>query len=63
MNLNAISHDSAIGLIQAWGEAYASALLPGELAAIVSQVLVFVVMAAVLLWRPSGLFGREEQMT
>jgi branched-chain amino acid transport system permease protein len=53
----------AIGLIQAWGEAYASALLPGELAAIVSQVLVFVVMAAVLLWRPSGLFGREEQMT
>ena len=52
-----------IGLIQAWGEAYTSALIPGEFAAIVSSVLVFVVMAAVLLWRPSGLFGREEQMT
>jgi branched-chain amino acid transport system permease protein len=44
----------AIGLIQAWAEAYAPAL--------VSQVLVFVVMALVLLWRPAGLFGREEQM-
>lgn len=44
----------AIGLIQAWGEAYAPA--------IVSQILVFLVMAAVLLWRPSGLFGREEQL-
>jgi branched-chain amino acid transport system permease protein len=53
----------AIGLIQAWGEAYTSAVIPGEFAAIVSSVLVFVVMAAVLLWRPSGLFGREEQMT
>jgi branched-chain amino acid transport system permease protein len=44
----------AIGLIQAWGEAYASAW------PIVSQITVFVVMAAVLLWRPAGLFGREE---
>jgi branched-chain amino acid transport system permease protein len=43
----------AIGLVQAWGEAYAPAL--------VSQILVFLVMAVVLLWRPSGLFGREEQ--
>ena len=25
-----------------------------------SQTLVFIVMAAVLLWRPAGLFGREE---
>jgi branched-chain amino acid transport system permease protein len=26
----------------------------------VAQTSVFVVMAAVLLWRPAGLFGREE---
>jgi branched-chain amino acid transport system permease protein len=44
----------AIGLVQAWGQAYAPAL--------VSQVLVFLVMAVVLLWRPAGLFGREEQV-
>jgi branched-chain amino acid transport system permease protein len=44
----------AIGLVQAWGEAYASRW------PIVSQIVVFVVMAAVLLWRPAGLFGREE---
>ncbi|SCF26836.1 amino acid/amide ABC transporter membrane protein 1, HAAT family [Micromonospora viridifaciens] len=43
-----------IGLIQAWGEAYLSEF------PIVSQTVVFVVMAAVLLWRPAGLFGREE---
>jgi branched-chain amino acid transport system permease protein len=44
----------AIGLVQAWGEAYASNW------PIVAQITVFVVMAAVLLWRPTGLFGREE---
>ncbi|MEU2613433.1 branched-chain amino acid ABC transporter permease [Micromonospora sp. NPDC007271] len=43
-----------IGLIQAWTEAYLRDFL------IVSQTIVFVVMAAVLLWRPAGLFGREE---
>jgi len=43
-----------IGLVQAWGEAYASNW------PIVAQIAVFVVMAAVLLWRPAGLFGREE---
>lgn len=43
-----------IGLVQAWGEAYLSEF------PIVSQTIVFVVMAAVLLWRPAGLFGREE---
>jgi len=43
-----------IGLIQAWGEAYLSDF------PIVSQTIVFVVMAVVLLWRPAGLFGREE---
>jgi branched-chain amino acid transport system permease protein len=45
----------AIGILQAWGEAYAPALL--------SQILVFLVMAVVLLWRPAGLFGREESLT
>ncbi len=44
----------AIGVIQAWGDAYAPP--------IVAQVLVFAVMAVVLLWRPSGLFGREEHL-
>ncbi|MFF5172982.1 branched-chain amino acid ABC transporter permease [Micromonospora sp. NPDC000089] len=43
-----------IGLVQAWAEAYLSDY------PIVSQTVVFVVMAAVLLWRPTGLFGREE---
>jgi branched-chain amino acid transport system permease protein len=44
-----------IGLVQAWGEAYLSERMP-----ILAQTLVFIVMAAVLLWRPAGLFGREE---
>ena len=44
-----------IGLLQSWGEAYLSEDLP-----ILAQILVFIVMAAVLLWRPAGLFGREE---
>ncbi|GIH06325.1 branched-chain amino acid ABC transporter permease [Rhizocola hellebori] len=43
----------AIGVLQALSEAYLDS-------ALVSQILVYVVMAAVLLWRPSGLFGREE---
>ncbi|MFI6823962.1 branched-chain amino acid ABC transporter permease [Micromonospora sp. NPDC050187] len=43
-----------IGLVQAWGEAYLSDW------PILSQTIVFIVMAVVLLWRPSGLFGREE---
>jgi len=44
----------AIGLLEAWVVALDGPVL-------LSQVLVFLVMAAVLLWRPSGLFGREEQ--
>ncbi|SEG74192.1 amino acid/amide ABC transporter membrane protein 1, HAAT family [Thermomonospora echinospora] len=40
-----------IGLISALGNLYVPAL---------SQTLVFILMAAVLLWRPAGLFGREE---
>lgn len=42
-----------IGLIQALGNLYISGL---------SQVLPFLLMAVVLLWRPAGLFGREEAM-
>jgi branched-chain amino acid transport system permease protein len=42
----------SIGLLQSWGEAYGPPIL--------AQTLVFIVMAAVLLWRPAGLFGREE---
>jgi branched-chain amino acid transport system permease protein len=42
----------AIGLLQAWSEAYAPAL--------VAQTLPFLLMAVVLLLRPAGLFGREE---
>ncbi len=43
----------AIGVLQALSEAYLRS-------ALISQILVYLVMAAVLLWRPSGLFGREE---
>ncbi|WP_412544380.1 branched-chain amino acid ABC transporter permease [Longispora sp. K20-0274] len=41
----------AVGLLQALGQLY----VPG-----LAQILTFVLMAVVLLWRPSGLFGREE---
>jgi branched-chain amino acid transport system permease protein len=41
----------AIGMLQALGNLYVPAL---------SQTLVFILMAIVLLWRPAGLFGREE---
>ncbi|MGB9375981.1 MAG: branched-chain amino acid ABC transporter permease [Mycobacteriales bacterium] len=41
----------AIGMLQALGNLYVPAL---------SQVLVFLLMAVVLLWRPAGLFGAEE---
>ncbi|MDG4825529.1 branched-chain amino acid ABC transporter permease [Asanoa sp. WMMD1127] len=43
-----------IGLVQAWGESYLDQW------PIVAQTSVFVIMAVVLLWRPAGLFGREE---
>lgn len=41
----------AIGLAQALGNLYVPAL---------SQTLIFIIMAGVLLWRPAGLLGREE---
>lgn len=47
----AVTAGFALGLVEALGELYAPFL---------AQVLVFVVMAAVLLWRPAGLFGRQE---
>jgi branched-chain amino acid transport system permease protein len=43
-----------IGLVSALGNLYVPAL---------SQTLVFILMAVVLLWRPAGLFGREEALT
>ncbi len=41
----------AVGVVSALGNLYIPSL---------SQTLVFILMAAVLLWRPSRLFGREE---
>ncbi|MPV38843.1 branched-chain amino acid ABC transporter permease [Georgenia subflava] len=41
-----------VGLVEAFGQAYASAF---------SQIVVFVLMAVVVLLRPAGLFGREER--
>lgn len=40
-----------VGLVEAFGQAYAPAL---------SQIVIFVLMALVILVRPAGLFGREE---
>ncbi|WP_122260724.1 branched-chain amino acid ABC transporter permease [Ornithinimicrobium cerasi] len=40
-----------VGLVEAFGQAYAPAL---------SQIAIFVLMALVILVRPAGLFGREE---
>ena len=42
-----------VGMLQAVANRYMPSL---------SQVLVFVLMAVVLLWRPAGLFGREERV-
>ena len=41
-----------IGVCGAWAQAYGPPIL--------AQTLVFILMAVVLLWRPAGLFGREE---
>jgi branched-chain amino acid transport system permease protein len=43
-----------IGLVSALGNLYVPVL---------SQTLVFILMAVVLLWRPAGLFGREEALS
>jgi branched-chain amino acid transport system permease protein len=49
--LGAVVAGFLVGLVEAYGQAYAPSL---------AQVLIFVLMAAVILVRPSGLFGREE---
>lgn len=49
--LGAVVAAFLVGLVEAFGQAYAPQL---------SQVVIFVLMAAVILWRPAGLFGREE---
>jgi branched-chain amino acid transport system permease protein len=40
-----------VGLVEAFGQAYAPTL---------SQIVIFILMAVVILIRPAGLFGREE---
>jgi branched-chain amino acid transport system permease protein len=49
--LGAVVAGFLVGLVEAYGQGYY-----GQ----VSQVLIFVLMAAVVLVRPAGLFGREE---
>lgn len=49
--LGAVVAGFLVGLVEAYGQAYADQF---------SQVLIFVLMAAVILVRPAGLFGREE---
>lgn len=49
--LGAVVAGFLVGLVEAYGQAYAPAF---------AQVVIFVLMAAVVLVRPSGLFGREE---
>ncbi len=49
--LGAVVAGFLVGLVEAYGQGYAGSF---------SQVLIFVLMAVVVLVRPSGLFGREE---
>jgi branched-chain amino acid transport system permease protein len=49
--LGAVVAGFLVGLVEAYGQGYAGTF---------SQVLIFVLMAAVILVRPAGLFGREE---
>ncbi len=49
--LGAVVAGFLVGLVEAYGQAYAPAY---------AQIVIFVLMAAVILVRPSGLFGREE---
>jgi branched-chain amino acid transport system permease protein len=49
--LGAVVAGFLVGLVEAYGVAYAPAY---------AQIVIFVLMAAVILVRPSGLFGREE---
>lgn len=49
--LGAVVAGFLVGLVEAYGQAYAPTF---------AQVVIFVLMAAVVLFRPAGLFGREE---
>jgi len=49
--LGAVVAGFLVGLVEAFGQAYAPTF---------SQVLIFVLMALVILFKPTGLFGREE---
>jgi len=49
--LGAVVAGFLVGLVEAYGQAYAPSF---------AQVLIFVLMALVVLFRPAGLFGREE---
>jgi branched-chain amino acid transport system permease protein len=49
--LGAVVAGFLVGLVEAYGQGYAGRF---------SQVFIFMLMALVILVRPSGLFGREE---
>ena len=49
--LGAVVAGFLVGLVEAYGQAYAPSF---------AQVVIFVLMAVVVLFRPAGLFGREE---
>jgi branched-chain amino acid transport system permease protein len=49
--LGAVVAGFLVGLVEAYGQAYAPAF---------AQVVIFVLMAGIVLFRPAGLFGREE---
>jgi branched-chain amino acid transport system permease protein len=49
--LGAVVAGFLVGLVEAYGQAYAPTF---------AQVAIFVLMAGVVLFRPAGLFGRDE---
>lgn len=49
--LGAVVAGFVVGLVEAFGQAYAPAF---------AQILIFILMALVILWRPAGFFGKEE---
>jgi branched-chain amino acid transport system permease protein len=49
--LGAVVAGYLVGLVEAFGQAYAPTF---------SQILIFVLMAVIILMRPTGLFGRKE---
>ena len=49
--LGAVVAGFLVGLVEAYGQGYASTF---------SQILIFILMAVVILVRPAGLFGQRE---